>query len=285
MPLMMVVGIILHRPISIFEEVTDNLTTPILIFIVLFTSLCRVDIKDMKFTKLHLVLIVLQIICSVGVYAILLPLNPIIAQGAMICILTPIAMSAIAVGGMLGANITSIASYSLLCNIAIAFIAPIILSEVSGGESSFYDILTHVGPLLILPFICAQMCRYFTPSISNWIIKYNHISFSFWLLSLMIIMGRTATYILELDRTNFSIEIWLAVVALIICIVQFAVGRMIGRYFGEEVVGGQSFGQKNTLLAIWMAHSYLNPISALAPTAYIVWQNIVNSYQIYKKRG
>jgi hypothetical protein len=37
------------------------------------------------------------------------------------------------------------------------------------------------------------------------------------------------------------------------------------------------------VLAVWMAQSFLNPISSIAPTAYIVWQNLVNSYQIYKK--
>jgi hypothetical protein len=32
-----------------------------------------------------------------------------------------------------------------------------------------------------------------------------------------------------------------------------------------------------------MAQSFLDPISSIAPTAYIVWQNFVNSYQIWKK--
>ena len=32
-----------------------------------------------------------------------------------------------------------------------------------------------------------------------------------------------------------------------------------------------------------MAQSFLNPVSSIAPTAYIVWQNFVNSYQIYRK--
>ena len=34
---------------------------------------------------------------------------------------------------------------------------------------------------------------------------------------------------------------------------------------------------------LWMAQSFLNPLSSIAPTAYIVWQNFVNSYQIYRK--
>jgi len=54
------------------------------------------------------------------------------------------------------------------------------------------------------------------------------------------------------------------------------------RRYGDAPAGGQSLGQKNTVLAVWMAQSFLDPISSIAPTAYIVWQNFVNSYQIYR---
>jgi len=43
-------------------------------------------------------------------------------------------------------------------------------------------------------------------------------------------------------------------------------------------------GQKNTILAIWMAQMYLNPISSIAPGAYVLWQNIINSYQVWLHR-
>ena len=75
----------------------------------------------------------------------------------------------------------------------------------------------------------------------------------------------------------------IAFAALVICLVQFRFGRWLGRRYGDAVAGGQSLGQKNTVLAVWMAQSFLDPISSVAPTAYIVWQNFVNSYQIYKK--
>ena len=75
----------------------------------------------------------------------------------------------------------------------------------------------------------------------------------------------------------------IAFAALVICLVQFKVGRMLGRRYGDAPAGGQSLGQKNTVLAVWMAQSFLDPISSIAPTAYIVWQNFVKCYQIWKK--
>ena len=47
---------------------------------------------------------------------------------------------------------------------------------------------------------------------------------------------------------------------------------------------GQALGQKNTVLAIWMAVTYLNPLSSVGPGSYVVWQNIINSWQLWKKR-
>ena len=75
----------------------------------------------------------------------------------------------------------------------------------------------------------------------------------------------------------------LAVAALVICLVQFAFGRWWGGRFGDKVAGGQSLGQKNMALAIWLTQSFLNPLASVAPAAYVVWQNIVNSYQLWRK--
>ena len=75
----------------------------------------------------------------------------------------------------------------------------------------------------------------------------------------------------------------MALIAGLLCGGQFVVGRKIGRRYGDPVSGAQGLGQKNTILAIWMSLSYLNPISSVGPAAYIAWQNTVNSLQLYFK--
>ena len=42
--------------------------------------------------------------------------------------------------------------------------------------------------------------------------------------------------------------------------------------------------RKNTVLAIWMAYTYLNPLSSVGPGSYVLWQNLINSWQLWKKR-
>ena len=284
MPLGMVVGALFCRQIVALDSWSCGYLTPSLICIMLFFTYCRVDITKMRVTMMHFWLFAAQIVGSIALYTVCQPLGQTIAQGAMICALAPIAMAAVVIGGMLGANIENMTTYSLLCNIATAFVAPFLLSWVGNGECTLLQILQKVSPLLVAPFVAGQACRLLLPKVAGWVADHSRLSFYIWLVSLSIVVGRTTAFVIDHIVTQARTEIILAAVAGVICVAQFALGRKIGAKYGDTVAGGQSLGQKNTILAVWMAQSFLNPLSCVAPTAYIVWQNIVNSYQIYKKK-
>lgn len=283
MPSAMIVGALLCRPVTALESWSGQMITPTLIFLMLFVTFCRVKPSQMRPSMMHLWLLIIQIAACIGVYLVLRPLDEVVAQGAMICILAPVAMAAVVIAGMLGANVATMATYSLLCNMVVALVAPVILSFTGTGACSFTEILARIAPLLIMPFAAAQFLRFVLPKAAKWIGDHSQISFYMWLLSLIVIIGRTTAFIIDLHGADLSTELWLAFAAQVICLAQFKAGRALGRRYGDPAAGGQSLGQKNTVLAVWMAQSFLNPISSIAPTAYIVWQNIVNSYQIYRK--
>lgn len=282
MPLGMVVGALFCRPIVRADAALGGTATPLLIFLMLFFTFCRVRPSQMRLQPLHGWLLGAQILLCVAVYALLRPLHPTLAQGGLICVLAPIAMAAVVIGGMLGANVTTMATFSLADNMAVAALAPAVLSAVGNGSCSFWEILSRVTPLLVAPFVAAQCCRAALPGVADWVTRHSQASFWMWLLSLTVIIGRTTSFILDLGSSHLVLEAGLAVVAAAICLVQFKIGRTIGRRYDDPSAGGQSFGQKNTVLAVWMAHSFLDPIASVAPTAYIVWQNLVNSWQIYR---
>ena len=248
-----------------------------------FFTFCRVKPSQMKPSMLHVWLLLVQTVACIGVFLLLRPLDLILAQGAMVCVLAPVAMAAVVIGGMLGANVATMATYSLLCNMAVALLAPVILTFTGTGACTFAQILARIAPLLVMPFAAAQFCRLVIPKAAKWVGDHSQISFYMWLASLLVIIGRTTAFIIDLRDASLATELWLAFAALAICLGQFKVGRMLGRRYGDAPAGGQSLGQKNTVLAVWMAQSFLDPISSIAPTAYIVWQNFVNSYQIWRK--
>ncbi len=284
MPLGMVIGALLCYPITAIDEWCGGITAPLCIFSMLFCTFCRVNVREMKPSWLHLWLMVAQLTGTAAVYFLLRPLGDTVAQGGMICALAPMAMGAVVIAGMLGANVATMATHSLICNLIIAFVAPPLLSAWGNGSCTVTEILMRVAPLLIAPFLLSQMCRWLTPKMANWIGSHAMISFYIWLLSLIFIIGKTTTFIIASGTEHLATEIILASVALVICLTQFGVGHWLGRKYGDRAAGGQALGQKNTVMAVWLAQSFLNPLSCVAPTAYIVWQNIVNSYQIYKHR-
>ncbi len=282
MPAGMLVGALLCHPIAELERASGQMITPTMIFLMLFITFCRVRPKDMHLSPMHWWMLLFQIVASVAVYFAVRPLDTVVAQGVMICVLAPVAMAAVVIGGMLGANVASMATYSLLCNMAIALVAPVVLSFSGNGLCTFAEILARIAPLLVMPFAAAQVCRFLWPKGAQWISDHSRISFYLWLVSLVVIIGRTTDFILAQKDVSLVREAWLAVAALAVCMVQFKTGRAIGRRYGDAAAGGQSLGQKNTVLAVWMAQAFLDPISSIAPTAYIVWQNLVNSYQLWR---
>ena len=283
MPLAMVVGAVLCRPLAQLEAASANMLTPLLIASMLFLTFCRIDLRQMRLKWIHLAMLAVQIVGGVVVFIAVKPLlGVVVAQGAMMCVLAPIAMAAVVIGGMLGANVATMVSYSLVCNIVTAVVVPPILHAFGNGTCTFVEIISRVAPTLIAPFVVAQALRYTLPRLAKWFADHSSYSFYIWLFSLVLVMGRTTAFIIDTDA-NILTEIELALVALILCLAQFRLGRYMGEKSGDRVAGAQSVGQKNTILAIWLSLNFLNPIASIAPTAYIVWQNFVNSYQIYKK--
>lgn len=284
MPIAMILGGCFHQYVTPL-----NIFTPYLIATMLLITYCNISLKDIRFTRLHLWLILIQVISSVCVYLILSPFSVIVAQAAMICIFAPTATSAPVITGMLGGNVESLTAYSLLSNMMVIIVAPILFSftgEINAASftDSLWIVFEKVSVLLFLPFFGALLLQKFFPRVHHEIKKSKGLSFYLWSIALIIITGKTVQFIIDQENPNYIIEISIALVALAVCISQFLTGRKLGSLYDNTISGGQGLGQKNTILAIWMAQTYLNPISSLGPGAYVLWQNLVNSYQVWRNR-
>jgi BASS family bile acid:Na+ symporter len=99
----------------------------------------------------------------------------------------------------------------------------------------------------------------------------------------MIVTGTTVKNIVHAEASLLLLTT-IALLGLVLCIIQFAVGRFIGHFFNRTQEAGQALGQKNTAFAIWLGITYLNPLSSVGPGCYILWQNIINSIEIWQER-
>jgi Predicted Na+-dependent transporter len=199
----------------------------------------------------------------------------------------PTATAAAVITGMLGGSMEFLTSYTLLSNLGVAVMAPLFFSM--GGlntdlsfRNSFIRIFLKVFPLLIMPLLTAWAIRYALPRLQSRMLRLTMVPFYLWSLSLAVVTGRTVYALVALDKHDLVMEFSLGLAALIICALQFFTGKTIGSRFNNRIACGQALGQKNTIFGIWMTQVFLNPVAALAPSCYILWQNIVNSYQIWK---
>jgi len=279
------IGILFHKQLSIFAPII-----PFLLSTMLFITYCRVKWSDVKLTNFHYILLAIQYVGSALVYLAIRPFSEIVAQAAMICVLISTATAAPVITGILGGNIASVAAYAIVSNLLVAFMAPVFLSIIgSGGEgvsffASFWYIFRRVMPVLLLPFAAALFFAKVLPTVHEKIKSAQIVSFYLWTIALTVLIASVSKFVIEHNDDSWGLLATIAAVTLLICIAQFWLGRKLGSRFNQTVAGGQNLGQKNTILAIWLTQTYLNPVASLGPGLYVLWQNLVNFYQIWKQK-
>jgi BASS family bile acid:Na+ symporter len=284
LPIAMITGVIAYPVVSYL-----SFLTPYLIFTMLLLTFCKLSPQDISFRPAHIWLLIIQLSGCLIVYGALRLYHPVVAQGAFICVLAPTATAAAVITGILGGNVGFLTTYLLLCNTGVSIVAPALLPLVGGQHTeipfieSFLRICKQVAPVLVSPLLLAWVIQYAFPEINKKILSIHKLSFYLWVVALTIVTGKTVRFLVDQENPDYRMETSLALVSLIICVCQFLLGRRIGKHYGDAISCGQGLGQKNTILAIWIAQAYLNPISSIAPAAYVLWQNIINSWQLWKR--
>lgn len=266
---------------------------PALIFAMLFVTFCKISFRDLRFERWHFILLAFQLLTFilfslVAAYAPVTPSQRVLVESFMLCLICPTATAAAVITARLGGSAASLLTYTITMNLAVAIVAPLFLTlahpvEGVGFFPSFLLILGRVFPLLLFPLVAASLVCRFLPSLQQFLTtKCRNLPFYLWLVALSLAIGLTVKSIVHCDL-SILVQMGIAVVSLICCIVQFAFGRYIGRRYGDAVAGGQSLGQKNTVFAIWLAYTFLTPVTSIAGGFYSIWHNSVNTWQLYRK--
>ena len=273
-----------------FANQTVSIVQPLLLFSMLFLTYCRINPHDLRLCRWHLWVLALQagFFIALAIILIFLPAGDlrIILEGAMLCLICPTATAGAVITGRLGGNINNITSYTILINILVSVLIPTFVPFVHpnpelGFVNSSLLILGKVFPLLLLPLISAFLLRFISPSLTEKFAKRSDLSFYLWAVALALAITVTTRSIMHANL-KLSTELWLVVVSLISCALQFWLGRKIGDRYSDTITAGQAFGQKNTVLAIWMGYTFFTPITSIVGGFYSIWHNIVNSYQLYR---
>lgn len=281
LPIAMITGVLAHSYISYLAFLTQWL-----ILLMLFITFCRINPSQIRFNRVMLWLLAVQVLGAIAVYATAVWWSTDVAQGLFICVFCPTATAAPVITAALGGSLPRVVTYSLLSNVTVALVAAPLLSWIGDADSDMIStslgIASKVFPLIITPLAVAFLLRAFLPKIHAAIGAAQEVSFYLWAISLIIAVGNSVEFIMAEPPSMIPEIITLAMGAGIVCILQFIAGRRVGARYGDAVSAAQSLAQKNTVLAIWLALTYLHPVTSVAPAAYIAWQNTINSVQLYR---
>lgn len=285
LPTAIVLGVGFHRWLSMLGGVT-----PVLIFIILLLTFCSVRLTKLRPSWLEACIAAFQVVFSITGYMLtrMLSGNDILAEGVLIGVLCPVAASVSVVACELGAKRETVVSYTVVGNLMVAVVAPAVFTAISSQPSdlstyflSFWLILRKIATVLALPYLIALLLQWWFPKASDSIAKYKGAAFYLWATALLLTLGKTMDYIVLQHEGNENTILWLAVISLILCIIQFSVGKLLGHHFGDTIAGGQLLAQKNSAIGIWMAGLYLHPLASVVLAFYSIWTNLFNSWQLW----
>ena len=265
---------------------------PVVLFALLYVTFCKIEIKEMKPKVWHFVLQLIRTsLALLMVIAIcLFGKNyeaKVILEGAFICFICPTAAAVAVVTEKLGGSIGSLTTYTVIANIFTMIIIPSLFPMVEkGADVSFLYmsmmVFRNVTTVLVVPLLLALLSRKFLPRFVDKVKSVKDLGFYMWCFNLTILMGETLRNFLHATVSDWILAL-LLIVPLVVCLVQFAIGKAVGRHWDASISAGQALGQKNTIVGIWLTLTFLNPLAAVAPGAYVVWQNLVNGWQLWYK--
>lgn len=265
---------------------------PVLIFVMLYITFCKIQTGDLRPRAWHFILQAIRILLSaLLVLAILHTTNPttkLVLEGAFVCVICPTAAAAPVITERLGGSIASLTIYTILANVVTSIIIPLFFPMVEKSTeitflTAFNMILRRITFVLIIPLCLAMLTRKFLPNVATRIKETKNLAFYIWGFNLSIIMGLTIRNILSTQIYGTVLAL-LLLLPLVISILLFSIGKAVGYRYGDSISAGQALGQKNTVVGIWLTIAFLNPIASIAPCAYVVWQNLINAWQLWYKQ-
>ncbi len=206
------------------------------------------------------------------------------AESAFFIGIMPTAIACPVIMGLLGGSVEFVLGSLLITNAVICGIMPLVLPTVIGygGFEIYLDVAVNVFLVMLAPLFLAWLTQRIWPGAFVWSKKLKNVNFGCWVLVLILIAANASHEISGGANVSERVLEMMALMSLLICAANFALGRLLGRGCGYGAEVSQALGQKNTNIAIYLAITYAGPIAVLGPTFYVLWHNLWNAYQLYR---
>lgn len=170
LPIALVGGFFLRQFCSYFSAIV-----PFVIFAILVLTFSGVRLSSLRPSRLDLWIASFQTLVSIGLYWLLktITFDEILAQGALMCVLCPVASSVTVVASILGANPLRTTTYTIIGNLLVSIVAPIYISVImeiadnSTFGNMFMLIFAKIAVVIALPFMVVLFMQKFLPKLNE----------------------------------------------------------------------------------------------------------------------
>ena len=256
-----------------------------LLMAMLFFAFLDIKFQLQTFQRSVLWILLANVAVAFLSYALLISFDSTLALTAFMTAIAPTAIAAPVIMSFIRGQIEYVVAAVLLTNISSAVIIPLALPFLLGAQTavqiSVWDVLEPVLVVMFIPLVLAQLVSRLPSGTREFLRRGKRFSFMIWLVNLFIISANASDFLRQEDPNSLSTLLIIALISLVICIVNFGLGALLGgRQNWQEA--SQSLGQKNLSFVIWIALTFINPLVAMGPTFYILYHHLYNSWSIYQ---
>lgn len=260
-----------------------NVIIKFLIMFLLFIAFLDIHLDKSFFNLKVFQGYLVNVLLAIAVYAILLIFDKQLAITAFITVIGPTATAAPAIMLLLKKHVEFTTAAVLLSSIVTGLVLPFMLPFITelNGDGNSFAILANVLMVILIPLIAGQALKHLSHRGYLYMLKHQSVSLYILCLIVFLAVSNSSLYIRTQIEVTASVIVMIAIQTLLICALCFLAGRIVGgKKFAIE--SAQSLGNKNTILMMWFATTYISPVVALGPVFYLVCDSTYNAYLIYK---
>ena len=244
----------------------------------LFLGFSGVPLARLRPERAHLRILLAMPASAAAGWLLLAPFGRDAQLAGLLVGATPTATAAPVVTAILGGDAGFVAVSLLASSLAAALLLPPVLALAGAGRiPSPLPFVVSTAALVLAPLLAAALVRR-VPKLRDLLPRMRRASFPLWVLALLLAAAKTSAF-LRASRVPPSTLAAVAAGSGLLCAGHFLAGRALGGK-ARALEAGQSLGQKNTMLTLWMGLSAFGPVAALGPACYVLWHNLWNAFQM-----
>lgn len=253
------------------------------VMVMLFLAFLNIDFNWKILHRNHIGALAVQLSLPILIFYLVRPFNQDIALACFTIGIAPTAAGAPVMAAFLKTKVEFVTASVILSTPLVALFLPFVLPFMVPVDQPIntLEVLGPTAVLVFVPLILSQVIRNFFPSWLPILNRLKDVPFYLFVFNIYIAAGK-ATHFIRFESSVSNLVLILTCLAVaLVGLALFKIGeRLIGRR-EYPLESGLALGRKNTMFALWVALTFINPMVALGPIFYILFQNSYNSWQLF----